>query len=289
MAVDDPRPLTRRELSEFLPSQRAIRAFEKLFDLIPSDIITLLENIEAATNLAALAQATSNRNLGLLRDADLRSKGLVFVSSPSDLPRPVSGVIALRDGYTYFFLAEVDLLGARLVGGRDTTVLGMSSENCRVKSTGLAPGTPLLASNYTTPIRHITLEAATIFDLDATGVPSSQALDWYGVNLEGSSDIGTIRGYSNFVVASMAFLGASGLVFDGTIGTVGFTDCLFVGTNPGTIISIPATATITRRIRISYSSFVVPGAGVALDVSTSASVPVEGYVLDTCKDRKSVV
>ena len=35
-------------------------------------------------------------------------------------------------------------------------------------------------------------------------------------------------------------------------------------------------------MRVSYSSFVVTGAGVALDVSTSASVPVEGYVLDTC-------
>lgn len=37
MAIDDPRPLTRKELAEFLPTQRAIRAFEKLFDLVPSD------------------------------------------------------------------------------------------------------------------------------------------------------------------------------------------------------------------------------------------------------------
>ena len=282
MATGDPRPLTRRELSEFLPSQRAIRAFEKLFDLIPGDILELLAQIDAARNEAGNAQAAANRNLGLIRNLDPRDKGLVFVSSPSDLPRPVAGAIPLRDAHTYFFLTEVDLVGARLVGGRNTTIIGASSENCRIKSTGLTAAVALLSSNYTMPVRHITLEAPKILDLDATGAASPQALDWYGVNLEGSSDIGTIRGYSNFVAASMAFLGASGLVFDGTMGTVGLTDCLFVGTNPGTTISVPATATVTRRLRIAYSAFVATGSGVALDVSPNASVPAEGYVLDTC-------
>jgi len=37
----DPRPLTRKELTQFLPNQRAIRAFEKLFDLIPDDLNSL--------------------------------------------------------------------------------------------------------------------------------------------------------------------------------------------------------------------------------------------------------
>lgn len=43
----DPKPLTRKELSEFLPSQRAIRAFEKLFDLIPSSLDTFTAAIAA--------------------------------------------------------------------------------------------------------------------------------------------------------------------------------------------------------------------------------------------------
>lgn len=278
----DPRPLTRKELAEFLPNQRAIRAFEKLFDLIPADLIELLAQIDATFNLASLAQASANRNLGLIRDLDLKNKNLIFVASTSDLPQPVSGVITLLGEYTYFFLAEVDLRGSRLVCGPNTTILGMSSENCRIKSTGLGAGDALISSVYTLPIRHITLEAATILNLNATGTAGAQALDWYGVNLEGSSDIGTIGGYTNFIVASMAFLGASGLVFDGTVGTIGFTDCLFVGTDPGTVISVAASATISRRMRISYSSFVVTGAGVALDVDATASVPVEGYVLDTC-------
>jgi hypothetical protein len=37
----DPRPPTREELARFLPNQRAIRAFEKLFDLVPSKFIDI--------------------------------------------------------------------------------------------------------------------------------------------------------------------------------------------------------------------------------------------------------
>lgn len=39
MSTDqDPKKLTRKELASFLPSERAIRAFEKLFDVIPIDV-----------------------------------------------------------------------------------------------------------------------------------------------------------------------------------------------------------------------------------------------------------
>ncbi len=37
----DPRPITREELAKFLPNQRAIRAFEKLFDLVPSSFLLI--------------------------------------------------------------------------------------------------------------------------------------------------------------------------------------------------------------------------------------------------------
>ena len=46
-----PNKITRNELAQFLPSQRAIRAFEQLFDLVPSsiDVNTVLIE-EAAIN-----------------------------------------------------------------------------------------------------------------------------------------------------------------------------------------------------------------------------------------------
>jgi len=47
------------------------------------------------------------------------------------------------------------------------------------------------------------------------------------------------------------------------------------------IIIIPETATITRRFRTIYSSFVAFGGATALEVSPTASIPNEGYILDT--------
>lgn len=57
MMNDDPKPLTRKELAEFLPSQRAIRAFEKLFDLIPSELQNNQSDATGANTNAVLALA----------------------------------------------------------------------------------------------------------------------------------------------------------------------------------------------------------------------------------------
>ena len=46
----DPRPLTRSELAKFLPDQRAIRAFEKLFDLVPDEFLLITERLDTLEN-----------------------------------------------------------------------------------------------------------------------------------------------------------------------------------------------------------------------------------------------
>lgn len=66
MAENDPRPLTRAELAKFLPNQRAIRAFEKLFDLIPPDLIELFSQVEAASLDAGTAHSKTNEALSQL-------------------------------------------------------------------------------------------------------------------------------------------------------------------------------------------------------------------------------
>lgn len=43
--MNDPRRLLRSELAEFLPSQRAIRAFEQLFDIVPSFLNELNDSL----------------------------------------------------------------------------------------------------------------------------------------------------------------------------------------------------------------------------------------------------
>lgn len=207
------------------------------------------------------------------------STGLQFVNALEDFPKQSStGVITLEDNVTYFITDTVDLKGARLVGGRNTTIIGGSSENCRLKSTGLTD--PFITSTWSLPMRSIAIEASHALDLDASSNPN-QALDWFGVNFVDCPIVGTISGYNNFIASDCAWLNSSGMAFDDTIGTIGFSQCIFDASSGGTVITIPATANITRRFRIIYSAFVVLSGETGINVSTSATVPVEGYILDT--------
>jgi len=210
--------------------------------------------------------------------SSLSNGEIIFVSTPSDLPTPVSNVITLADNITYFFTAEVDLLGDRLVCGENTTIIGGSSENCRIKSTGLT-GTALITSVYSLPIRNITIEADVALNLDGDG--TTTALDWFGENFTDCNTVGTIKDYSNFIMADSAFLNSGGLTFDGTIGTVGMSQCLFDVNGTNTAFILPSTLTITRRFRIIYSSFVVTSGQTGIDVNASATIPTESYILDT--------
>lgn len=208
----------------------------------------------------------------------LGSRDIVFVSEKSDFPTPVAGVITLEDNVTYFITDVVDLDGDRLVCGQNTTIIGGSSENCRIKSTGLI-GTALITSNYSLPMRGITIEADVALDLNGDGVTT--ALDWFGVNFTNCANLGTIANYSNFIMTDSALLSSANMVFDGTIGTIGFSQCLFTGIAGQTTMSVAPTATITRRFRAIYSSFVAFGGATALNVSPLATINPEGFILDT--------
>ena len=186
--------------------------------------------------------------------------------------------IKLVDNVTYFITDVVDLLGYRLICGENTTIIGGSSENCRIKSTGLV-GTALITSVYSLPIRNITIEADVALNLDGDGVTT--ALDWFGVNFTNCGTVGTIKDYSNFIMADSAFLNSGGLTFDGSIGTIGFSQCLFDCNTTNTAFILPATLTITRRFRIVYSSFVVLSGETGINVDVSATIPTESYILDT--------
>lgn len=203
----------------------------------------------------------------------------VFINSKSDLPTPVAGTITLLSGYTYFFTSEVDLTGDRLVCGVNTTLLGGSSENCRIKSTGLV-GTALITSNYSLPIRNITIEANVALNLDGDGVTT--ALDWFGVNFTDCATIGTIKDYSNFVMQDSAFLNSGNLTFDGSIGTVAATQCLFNCNSGGTCFILAPTLTVTRRFRIVYSSFIVLAGEKGIDTTPAPTIPDDGFILNYC-------
>jgi hypothetical protein len=202
--------------------------------------------------------------------------GFKFIYNKLDFPQPVGGIITLEDNVTYFITTTVDLTGDRLVCGQNTTILGGSSENCRLKSTGLESPLALVNSAWSLPIRNITIQSERALDLDATG-NANQALDWFGVNFTDCNEVGTIKNYSNFIATDCAVLNSSNWTFDGTIGTIGFTQTIFDGISGQTILTFPSTLTITRRIRFNSCPFIVLSGETGINLSTSATIPVEGY------------
>lgn len=208
-------------------------------------------------------------------------KNFTFVSTKSDFPDPVEGVITLEADRTYFITDTVDLTGDRLVGSSNTTIIGGSSENCILTSTGLGASTPLLTTSWTTPIRHISFkDVGTGFLINGTA--NSAALDWTGVNFVNVPNVGTINGCENFILSKSALLNSNGLKFTGTCATIGIDNSLFSGNgDAGNIIELDASAVITRRFRIIYSAVVAFSSSVGLNVSTSATIPNETYILDT--------
>jgi hypothetical protein len=203
----------------------------------------------------------------------------IEVNDLTDLPTPVSGVITLVANYTYLFLKHIDLLGSRLVCGQNTVIVGWSSENCSISSTGLSGATALITSVYSLPIRSISFTHDKVFDLQ--GDITTTALDWFGVNLLNCTSGGTIKDYANFVMSDCAFLNSGGFNFDGTIGTIGFSNCLFNTATGTTAINILSTCTVSRRLRIIYSSFVIGSGETGVNFNTSATVGDEKYILDT--------
>lgn len=200
----------------------------------------------------------------------------IYVNTVTDLPIPSGGIITLSGDVTYVFTTTVDLGGARLSCGVNTTLLGGSSENCRIKSTGLV-GSALITANNSLPIRNLTLEADIALGL--TGNTATSALDLFGVNFTNCNTVGTIKDYANVTMLSCAFLESDGLTFDGTIGTIAFSQCLFNAATAGTIITLPATLIVSRRFRIIYSSFVVVAGETGINVSASATIPADAYIL----------
>jgi hypothetical protein len=215
-------------------------------------------------------------------DVTIASGDIVFVNDKTDLPTAVSNVITLGDNVTYYFTTTVDLTGDRLVGGENTVILGSSSENSRIKSTGLGVGVPLFYTEWTTPIRHVTFQDVdTALHIVGTVNPPV-ALDWTGVNYLNVPNIGLIDTCDNWIYSKGAILNSQNLQFSGTVGTVGVDNSIFVGTgSSGNILDILSTCTVTRRFRLIYSSMVVFGATVGINVDSSATIPTEGYILDT--------
>lgn len=199
-----------------------------------------------------------------------------------DLPESVGGVITLQDNTAYHILnSNLDLNGSRLVGGNNTALLGSSSETSKITSTGLSIGVPIFTSVYTTPMANLTFQNVDT-GVDIDGLGNNAAIDWTAVNFTNIPNAFTIKDVDNFIYDKSAVTNSNGIIFDGTIGTIGIGNSIFTtdgaAVNMTTVLS---TATIQRRFRIQYSSLVIFGSGLGINVDASATMPNESFILDT--------
>jgi len=207
--------------------------------------------------------------------------GYVVVDSVDDLPDEILGVRTLLADTAYFFVTTIDLLGGRLVGADNTTLLGTSSETSVITSTGLGVGVPLFSSIYTTPIREISFSDVDTA-LSIQGAANEVALDWNGVNFVNVPNIGVLNGGGNWIFTKGSFLNSKGLIISGSWGTIGADNSLFRGDGlAGSIISLSSSAVITRRFRITYSSIIATSLTVGITVDALATIPLESFILDS--------
>jgi hypothetical protein len=280
----DPVPPTRDQLRRVIGGdERFLIALERLFQVsggeTPDNLLALTRRVNG---LEQVPLSTDAAILETLKDTirGLSSEFFVFVSSKYDFPAASGGVIDLGESTTYYVITNVDLGGDRIVSGEGTVIIGTSSEGASIYSTGLT-GAPLITSECNFAASDITFKADEVLDLDGITNPGSNVfLD--GVSIEDASTIGTIKDYDSVICRSGGFRNSAGLTFAGTFGTISFNEYFLDSPSTGTVITVPSTVTITRRFRATYSAFLIDASATALNVSTSATIPVESYILDTC-------
>jgi hypothetical protein len=204
---------------------------------------------------------------------------VIYVENSSHFPPPVSGVITLLSNKIYIVTKHIDLISNRLKAVGVAVVLGLSSEKCSIINNNAHS---LIEGNDTFIMERLTLTntGGPVLMLTNTSVdPTGGAIDWELVNING--DIGTVSNYRNCIFVLCAFFDAYNWVFDGTIGTVGFDQCLFSVHSNETLFTLPSTLILTRRFRVIYSSFIVPAGSIGINASVSSTIPVEAYILDT--------
>lgn len=210
----------------------------------------------------------------------------IVAESIADLPAPAGDAIQIASGTTIFVPSVLDLDIYRLAFAPDCCILGSSSETSKIISK-LGNNVALITASGSLPIENISLEVQSlnvgdipyIFELNGSGEVGA-ALDWKSVNCI-NSKIGNIQNYSNFVAFLCAFIETkNGFVFDGTFDSIVFSNCIFrASASSGTHIKVEPTASINRRIRIVDTPIIALSGSTAIDVSTSAAIPIEGYIL----------
>lgn len=118
---NDPRPILRQELSRVFKNQRVIRAFEKIFDLIPPEFINQQVQIDSINLISELASAQSNEAVAAI--TRLASALETLAVAPPNLPTQFPDDLAPRAE-----LADIKATTVEAALTDSTTILLASSQ-----------------------------------------------------------------------------------------------------------------------------------------------------------------
>lgn len=192
----------------------------------------------------------------------------VFVHTASDLPSASGGVRTLAANTVYWVNGQVDLGSDRLVVSNNTVIHGVNQNYDELTST--TTGALITQTNVNARFTQVKLTCAsgTLFDIDGTGVESS---DWIRVNAT-CDTIGDIDNLDTVDLFRCTFDAASaGMTLTGAHSRFIVTACTVdVAATNATCIDL-GTATFDH-IHIDNTEFLNPtGTGFGLDVAAAGA------------------
>lgn len=207
--------------------------------------------------------------------------GITYVQALSDLPIPVGSVINLSANRSYFITSTVDLSGNRLVGQENTSLIGISPDFSKLTSTGLNPNTPLLSANSNVYLEDLSfLNNSTVLDLNSSALSNNAYLR--NCIFRNCSSMGTLKNYELTLFDTVLCYNVGGIKLDGTMASAIFSQSILTTYLSTSGIILLPTSSFSRRFRASSSAFANSDASnTSIAVSPGASIPTEGFVLES--------
>ncbi len=204
---------------------------------------------------------------------DFRDAGAEFIGDEIHIP----------DGICLSIKSKIDITPYRLVMNGNAAIEGTNAETAHIYS-NLSSGS-MIYSEYILNLRDITLlTSAGVYcvEMDGTSNPNA-VIDWFAVNFTGGKSA-KLTTLNNANIILMGLLSPSnGLEFYGTFGTVAIIESIYALSGSGkTALKFDSGVTITRRIRLMFSAFVMSSSAVGIDVPLSVTIPDDTYILFFC-------
>jgi hypothetical protein len=240
----------------------------------------LSNNAVTTTELGYLAGATS----GIQAQLDTKRyayPSVVDVAAVSDFPAAVANVITLPDNASYRIVGDVDLAGARLVTGNNTSLVGQAPYYSTLRSTGIADAVPMITSAQGFQTDSLSLIAPTIFSLVGN---TSALFSFWRTTFEASRQIGNVRSAGMVSFNTCTSTPSGNISFQGNIVASTVQSCTMkgLGGNGTSMFHLDPSVRVLGRMRFFMNNFDPGAGGTGIVVGNGATiVQPEGLWIDS--------